>query len=53
MNINIRKMILAADSCLENPCLNGGTCVDGESTRCICLRGYGGDLCQTGEVLPI
>ncbi|XP_059195139.1 brevican core protein isoform X2 [Centropristis striata] len=36
-----------SDSCLENPCLNGGTCVDGESTRCICLPGYGGDLCQT------
>ncbi|KAM4735775.1 brevican core protein isoform 2-T2 [Anableps anableps] len=34
------------DSCLENPCLNGGTCVDGESPRCICLPGYGGDLCQ-------
>ncbi|KAM9353601.1 LOW QUALITY PROTEIN: brevican core protein [Symphorus nematophorus] len=36
-----------SDSCLENPCLNGGTCVDGEPTRCICLPGYGGDLCQT------
>ncbi|XP_045900937.1 brevican core protein isoform X2 [Micropterus dolomieu] len=36
-----------SDSCLENPCLNGGTCVDGESTSCICLAGYGGDLCQT------
>ncbi|XP_051263020.1 brevican core protein isoform X2 [Dicentrarchus labrax] len=37
----------AADSCLENPCLNGGTCIDGESTRCLCLPGYGGVLCQT------
>ncbi|XP_049902622.1 brevican core protein [Epinephelus moara] len=36
-----------SDSCLENPCLNGGTCVDGESTQCLCLPGYGGDLCQT------
>ncbi|KAM4581347.1 brevican core protein [Odontesthes bonariensis] len=36
-----------SDSCLENPCLNGGTCVDGESIRCFCLPGYGGDLCQT------
>uniref|UniRef100_UPI003AAE5BD4 brevican core protein n=1 Tax=Centroberyx gerrardi TaxID=166262 RepID=UPI003AAE5BD4 len=35
------------DSCLENPCLNGGTCVDGGATRCLCLPGYGGDLCQT------
>ncbi|XP_053288176.1 brevican core protein [Pleuronectes platessa] len=36
-----------SDSCLENPCLNGGTCVDGESRRCLCLPAYGGDLCQT------
>ncbi|XP_030606810.1 brevican core protein [Archocentrus centrarchus] len=36
-----------SDSCLENPCLNGGTCVDGESLRCFCLPGYGGDFCQT------
>ncbi|XP_014844502.1 PREDICTED: brevican core protein-like isoform X1 [Poecilia mexicana] len=34
------------DSCLENPCLNGGTCVDGDPLRCICLPGYGGALCQ-------
>ncbi|XP_037641309.1 brevican core protein [Sebastes umbrosus] len=39
--------ISAADSCLENPCLNGGTCIDGEPTKCFCLTGYGGDLCQT------
>ncbi|XP_039662098.1 brevican core protein [Perca fluviatilis] len=38
--------ISAADSCLDNPCLNGGTCVDGESPSCMCLPGYGGDLCQ-------
>ncbi|XP_060905376.1 brevican core protein [Labrus mixtus] len=35
------------DSCLENPCLNGGTCVDGETASCVCLSGYGGDVCQT------
>ncbi|XP_029359711.1 brevican core protein [Echeneis naucrates] len=35
------------DSCLESPCLNGGTCLDGESTRCVCLPGYGGNMCQT------
>ncbi|XP_061573345.1 brevican core protein [Cololabis saira] len=34
------------ESCLESPCLNGGTCVDGEVISCICLPGYGGDLCQ-------
>ncbi|KAF7664036.1 hypothetical protein LDENG_00189980 [Lucifuga dentata] len=36
-----------SDSCLENPCLNGGTCVEGQSTRCVCLPEYRGDLCQT------
>ncbi|XP_068179802.1 brevican core protein [Antennarius striatus] len=36
-----------SDSCLENPCQNGGTCVDGGPTRCLCLSGYGGDACQT------
>uniref|UniRef100_A0A8C2Z1K3 Brevican n=1 Tax=Cyclopterus lumpus TaxID=8103 RepID=A0A8C2Z1K3_CYCLU len=36
-----------AASCLENPCSNGGTCVDGDPARCFCLSGYGGDLCQT------
>uniref|UniRef100_A0A3B4ZIP0 Brevican core protein-like n=1 Tax=Stegastes partitus TaxID=144197 RepID=A0A3B4ZIP0_9TELE len=40
------------DSCLENPCLNGGTCVEGESIRCLCLPGYGGDLCHTGVCEP-
>nr|XP_040021049.1 LOW QUALITY PROTEIN: brevican core protein [Gasterosteus aculeatus aculeatus] len=36
-----------SDSCLQNPCLNGGTCVEGGPARCFCLSGYGGDLCQT------
>nr|XP_019961988.1 PREDICTED: brevican core protein-like [Paralichthys olivaceus] len=37
----------AASDCLEKPCLNGGTCVDGETRKCFCLPAYGGDLCQT------
>lgn len=41
---------VVADSCLENLCLNGGTCVDGDPLRCICLPGYGGALCQRGVV---
>nr|XP_046158222.1 brevican core protein-like isoform X2 [Oncorhynchus gorbuscha] len=37
-----------SDSCHENPCYNGGTCVDsGSSTKCLCLHTYGGDMCQT------
>uniref|UniRef100_A0A4W5R7H9 Brevican n=1 Tax=Hucho hucho TaxID=62062 RepID=A0A4W5R7H9_9TELE len=36
------------DACLEDPCANGGTCVEmGGSTKCLCLPSYGGDLCQT------
>uniref|UniRef100_A0A4W6D434 Brevican n=1 Tax=Lates calcarifer TaxID=8187 RepID=A0A4W6D434_LATCA len=45
--INPHHLHVSADSCLENPCLNGGTCVEGESARCFCLSGYGGDFCQT------
>uniref|UniRef100_A0A667ZGD4 Brevican n=1 Tax=Myripristis murdjan TaxID=586833 RepID=A0A667ZGD4_9TELE len=33
--------------CLGILCLNGGTCVEGGPTRCLCLPGYGGDLCET------
>ncbi|XP_055359373.1 brevican core protein-like isoform X2 [Betta splendens] len=36
-----------SDSCLDDPCLNGGTCVDGEWRSCLCLPGYGGAACQT------
>uniref|UniRef100_A0A8C4REN8 Brevican n=1 Tax=Erpetoichthys calabaricus TaxID=27687 RepID=A0A8C4REN8_ERPCA len=37
-----------SDACLENPCKNGGTCVEvGASTKCLCLPSYGGDLCET------
>ncbi|XP_013880022.1 brevican core protein [Austrofundulus limnaeus] len=35
------------DACLDNPCFNGGTCVDGETLRCFCLPGYRGRFCQT------
>uniref|UniRef100_A0A8C6S7U1 Brevican n=1 Tax=Neogobius melanostomus TaxID=47308 RepID=A0A8C6S7U1_9GOBI len=37
------------DACLESPCLNGGTCVevDSDESRCVCLPGYTGGLCQS------
>uniref|UniRef100_A0AAY4DQ97 Brevican core protein n=1 Tax=Denticeps clupeoides TaxID=299321 RepID=A0AAY4DQ97_9TELE len=36
-----------SDACMENPCANGGTCVENGSTpRCLCLPTYGGDFCQ-------
>ncbi|XP_077384063.1 brevican core protein [Festucalex cinctus] len=35
------------DLCGESPCLNGGTCLDGETPKCVCLPGYGGTSCQS------
>ncbi|KAG7335996.1 hypothetical protein KOW79_000689 [Hemibagrus wyckioides] len=36
-----------SDGCLENPCSNGGTCVDISTTvKCLCLPTYGGEFCQ-------
>ncbi|XP_053719979.1 versican core protein-like isoform X2 [Synchiropus splendidus] len=36
-----------SDVCLDNPCLNGGTCTDqGGHTQCLCLPTYGGDFCN-------
>ncbi|EMP30126.1 Neurogenic locus notch like protein 3, partial [Chelonia mydas] len=35
------------DECQSQPCLNGGTCLDGvESYRCTCPQGYTGAQCQ-------
>ncbi|CAJ1063096.1 brevican core protein [Xyrichtys novacula] len=47
VQVSAAKQGGSADSCLENPCLNGGTCVDGETLSCVCLSGYGGDFCET------
>ncbi|XP_026885150.2 brevican core protein isoform X2 [Electrophorus electricus] len=36
-----------SDSCVENPCANGGTCVDIRTgVKCLCLPTYGGEFCQ-------
>ncbi|XP_026155263.1 versican core protein-like [Mastacembelus armatus] len=38
----------ASDACVDDPCLNGGTCTDqGGQIKCLCLPTYGGDFCQT------
>ncbi|XP_028254867.1 brevican core protein-like [Parambassis ranga] len=38
----------SSDACVDDPCLNGGTCTDrGGQIKCLCLPTYGGDFCQT------
>ncbi|KAF7653815.1 hypothetical protein LDENG_00078150 [Lucifuga dentata] len=37
-----------SDVCLQDPCLNGGTCTEHRGhVKCLCLPTYGGDFCQT------
>ncbi|XP_069846301.1 brevican core protein isoform X3 [Dipodomys merriami] len=40
----------SSGDCVPNPCHNGGTCLEEEEegVRCLCLPGYGGDLCDVG-----
>ncbi|XP_071356876.1 brevican core protein-like [Trachinotus anak] len=38
----------SSDACVDDPCLNGGTCTDRDGQiKCLCLPTYGGDFCQT------
>ncbi|KAF3822972.1 hypothetical protein GH733_010408 [Mirounga leonina] len=40
----------SSGDCVPSPCHNGGTCLEEEEgIRCLCLPGYGGDLCDVGE----
>ena len=40
-------LISEIDECESNPCVNGGSCVDGiGSYSCICPTGYEGDQCE-------
>ena len=35
------------DDCIENPCNNNGSCVDGiASYNCVCLPGFTGADCE-------
>ncbi|XP_045915084.1 brevican core protein-like [Micropterus dolomieu] len=37
-----------SDACVDDPCLNGGTCTERDGQiKCLCLPTYGGDFCQT------
>ncbi|KAM4539014.1 brevican core protein-like [Odontesthes bonariensis] len=38
----------SSDACLDNPCLNGGTCTEWDGqVKCLCLPTYEGDFCET------
>lgn len=40
------------NECGSNPCQNGGTCTDHLNRyRCLCMQGYNGVNCQTGQLL--
>ena len=42
------------DECATNPCMNGGSCVDGiGSYSCSCPTGYEGDQCQIGKIYDL
>ena len=44
------NFILDIDDCFPDPCLNGGTCIDGINTyTCQCSDGYSGVNCGGGE----
>ncbi|XP_007564995.2 versican core protein-like isoform X1 [Poecilia formosa] len=37
-----------SDACLDDPCLNGGTCTERDGhIKCLCLPTYGGRFCQS------
>lgn len=41
------NLIVDGIECIPNPCLNGGTCVEGISRNaCRCRAGYGGTRCE-------
>ncbi|KAL9951279.1 hypothetical protein ACROYT_G043917 [Oculina patagonica] len=48
LRVEVYGTISGASACLENPCQNGGTCVDvGEGKyKCECPGVYGGDNCE-------
>lgn len=40
------------DECVQNPCVNGGTCYNNEgSYTCYCPAGWTGPNCEIGKIL--
>ena len=54
MPINYWFNFVDINDCGVNPCLNGGTCLDGvNSYTCSCAAGFSGKACMTSESLYI
>ena len=49
-----RTNYFISDACADNPCSNGGICVDENGTpRCTCPTGFVGKNCETKGVINI
>ena len=46
------SLIVAVDNCDPNPCLNGGSCIDGVNTfTCQCALNFTGMTCETSKCM--
>ena len=47
-------LFLDIDDCVNSPCQNGGSCIDGVSSfLCLCGPGFTGELCQSGSLMTL
>ena len=45
-------LLVDTAACLSNPCVNGGTCVEGRNLfTCICEAGFMGAICDVGTTI--
>ena len=50
MPVTYWSQFVDINHCAVNPCLNGGTCMDGvNSYTCSCTAGFTGKDCETSE----